>query len=255
MWPDWAPLYGEPDFSQGDRPVMAAIEPAADGSGRHRHGHAALAPGMARDPVCGMSVDPATARHRTEHAGTHYFFCGARCLERFNAAPAQFVGPVPSPAPAMPATGQWTCPMHPQIVRDGPGSCPICGMALEPMMPGDEEGENPELRDMTKRFWVALALSVPLLAMAMGWHSPSPVAVWTELVLATPAVVWGGAPFFQRGYESVKNRSLNMFTLIALGTGVAYLYSLVASLVPGIFPASLRDSMGGIPLYFEAAAV
>ncbi|MFI4947692.1 MAG: heavy metal translocating P-type ATPase [Alphaproteobacteria bacterium] len=234
---------------------MAATEPATDGSGPHGHGHAALSPGMATDPVCGMSVDPVTARHHAEHGGTQYFFCGARCLERFTAAPAQFVGATRPPVPAAPGTGQWTCPMHPQIVRDGPGSCPICGMALEPMMPGGEEGENPELRHMTRRFWVALALSVPLLAMAMLGHSASPLAVWTQLILATPAVVWGGAPFFQRGWESVRNRSLNMFTLIALGTGVAYLYSLVAALAPGIFPASFRDPMGGVPLYFEAAAV
>ena len=200
---------------------MAVTEPASHGSAPHDHG--AAAPGMVKDPVCGMSVDPATARYRAEHAGTQYFFCGARCLERFTAAPAQFVGAAQPAAPAAPGAAQWTCPMHPQIVRDGPGSCPICGMALEPMMPVGEEGKNPELRDMTLRFWMALALSVPLLAMAMLWHSASPIAVWTQLILATPAVLWGGAPFFRRGWESLVNRSLNMFSLIALGTDQAYL--------------------------------
>ncbi|MGC2412199.1 MAG: heavy metal translocating P-type ATPase [Stellaceae bacterium] len=232
---------------------MAAIEPASNGSPPHNHG--AAAPGMARDPVCGMNVDPATARHHAEHAGTQYFFCGPRCLERFNAQPESFVGVAKPTATAAPRGAQWTCPMHPQIVRNGPGSCPVCGMALEPMMPVGEGDENPELRDMTLRFRVALALSAPLLAMAMLWHSSSSVAVWTQLILATPAVLWGGAPFFVRGWESVINRSLNMFTLIALGTGVAYLYSLVAALAPGLFPASFRDPMGGVPLYFEAAAV
>ena len=231
---------------------MPANEPAAHGSARH--GHDAAAPGMATDPVCGMSVDPATARHRAEHAGEQYFFCGPRCLARFTAEPERFLG---GAMPAAPVAGktQWTCPMHPQIVRDQPGSCPICGMALEPMIPGGEDGENPELRDMTLRLWVGAVLSAPLLAIAMLWHSASPIVVWIQLILATPAVVWAGAPFFRRGWESLVNRSLNMFTLIALGTGVAYLYSLVAALVPGIFPASFRSPEGGVPLYFEAAAV
>jgi Cu+-exporting ATPase len=223
---------------------MLAIEPAAD-----------VAPDMATDPVCSMSVDPATARHRAEHRGRQYFFCGPRCLERFTSAPEQFIGDAKPAAPIAAGKTQWTCPMHPQIARDGPGSCPICGMALEPMIPGADDGENPELRDMTLRLWVGVALSVPLLTIAMLWHSPSPVMVWIQLILATPAVVWAGAPFFQRGWESIVNRSLNMFTLIALGTGVAYLYSLVAALFPGIFPASFSDPMGGVPLYFEAAAV
>jgi Cu+-exporting ATPase len=160
--------------------------------------------------------------------------------------------------------GLWTCPMHPQIVRQAPGSCPICGMALEPMTPSAGDAENPELRDMTRRFWAGVALSLPLLAIVMAEHfakpaldaviSP-PLAVWIQLVLATPAVLWGGWPFFRRGWASVVNRRLNMFTLIALGTGVAYFYSLVAALAPGIFPASFRDPDGEVPLYFEAAAV
>ncbi len=235
---------------------MTATEPVSH--------HDAAAPGAVTDPVCGMQVDPATARHRAEHAGKQYFFCGPRCLERFTAEPERFVGGGKPAAPVGAGKTQWTCPMHPQIVREGPGSCPICGMALEPMMPTGEDAENPELRDMTRRFWVAVALSVPLLAIAMIEDVDKPMldailapqlAVWVQLVLGTPAVLWGGAPFFQRGWASLVNRRLNMFTLIALGTGIAYLYSLVAALVPGIFPASFRTPMGGIPLYFEAAAV
>ena len=229
---------------------------------RHEHGHGA--PGKAKDPVCGMTVDPATARYRTRHAGAEYFFCGARCLERFTAEPERFVGPSKPSAPAAPEGALWTCPMHPEIVRDAPGSCPICGMALEPMTPIAGEESNPELADMTRRFWVGVVLSVPLLAMAMAEHfGPhwtraavmSPLGTWVQLILATPAVLWGGAPFFRRGWESLVNRSLNMFTLIALGTGVAYVYSVVAALVPGIFPASFRMPEGGVPVYFEAAAV
>jgi Cu+-exporting ATPase len=234
-------------------------------------------PGTVRDPVCGMSVDPATARHRAEHAGHDYFFCGAGCRDRFIAEPARYLSPGPgpgpghglAPAPAAPASRvgaeiQWTCPMHPQIVRDAPGSCPICGMALEPMTPQAGDAANPELADMTRRFWVALALSAPLLAMAMADDLAQPaldaliaprVAVWVQLILATPAVLWAGAPFFRRGWKSVINRSLNMFNLVALGTGIAYLYSLVAALVPGFFPASFRTPIGEVPLYFEAAAV
>ncbi len=153
--------------------------------------------------------------------------------------------------------------MHPEIVREGPGSCPICGMALEPMTPAAGDESNPELADMTRRFWVGVVLSVPLLVMAMaehvvpGWHQAltSRTAIWVQLALATPVVLWCGAPFFRRGWQSLVNRHLNMFTLIALGTGVAYLYSLVATLLPGIFPASFRGPEGGVPVYFEAAAV
>jgi Cu+-exporting ATPase len=215
-------------------------------------------PQAVRDPVCGMIVDPATARHRAEHADKRYYFCGARCLERFTAEPERFAEA--APPRAMPAAaGRWTCPMHPEIVRDGPGACPICGMALEPMTPAAEGESNPELADMTRRFWVAAALSVPLLALAMGGEFvgflPMTARVWLQLALATPAVLWGGATFFRRGWDSLRNRRLNMFTLIALGTGVAYLYSLVAALFPGRFPASFRMPDGGVPLYFEAASV
>src|SRR5579863_7235042 len=226
--------------------------PVPEAAAHHSH-HDDAAAGAAIDPVCGMRVEPATARYRTDHAGHQYFFCGARCLDRFTAAPEHFIGGAEPAVP--PVAAQWTCPMHPEVVRDGPGSCPICGMALEPMTPTASGEENPELADMTRRFWVGLALSAPLLAVAMLWHSASPAAVWLQLLLATPVVVWAGAPFFRRGWESVINRHLNMFTLIALGTGVAYLYSLVAALLPGVFPASFRAPDGGVPLYFEAAAV
>src|SRR5229473_1576488 len=241
------------------------------------HGHAGARPasaGRVRDPVCGMSVDPATAKHRIEHAGRTYFFCSRGCRDKFAADPAQYLSrgeppaapaqraAVERPAPAAlpePARGEvlWTCPMHPQIIRKEPGACPICGMALEPMTPTGAEAVNPELRDMTRRFWVGVVLSLPLLAIVMAEHfdkpaldaviSP-PLAVWVQLVLGTPAVLWGGWPFFERGWASVVNRRLNMFTLIALGTGVAYFYSLVAAFAPGIFPASFRDHDGQVPL-------
>jgi Cu+-exporting ATPase len=235
---------------------------AAEALSRHHH-HPE--PDTVHDPVCGMTLNPAKARHRAEHAGQSYFFCGAKCREKFTADPARYI--ITSPRPRAPlAAGEvlWTCPMHPQIVRKEPGNCPICGMALEPMTPAGGEAVSPELRDMTRRFWVGVVLSVPLLAIAMAEHfnkaaldaliSPR-LLVWVQLILGTPAVLWGGWPFFERGWASIVSLRLNMFTLIALGTGVAYLYSLVAALVPGIFPASFRDVDGQVPLYFEAAAV
>jgi Cu+-exporting ATPase len=221
-------------------------------------------PVSARDPVCGMTVDPAAAQHHSRHAGHTYHFCSSRCRERFDTDPARYLSPTPSGEAAGPGKVQWTCPMHPQIVRDGPGSCPICGMALEPMTPAAGEAANPELRDMTRRFWIGVALAVPLVAIAMGEHIAKPAldslirpggAVWVQLALATPTVLWCGSPFFRRGWASVVNRRLNMFTLIALGTGIAYGYSLIAALLPGIFPASFRMPDGTVPVYFEPAAV
>jgi P-type Cu+ transporter len=216
------------------------------------------------DPVCGMTVDPAATRHHSRHAGHTYHFCSSRCRERFDADPARYLNPTPSGEAAGPGKVQWTCPMHPQIVRNGPGSCPICGMALEPMSPAAGEAANPELSDMTRRFWIGVALAVPLVAIAMGEHVAKPAldslirpgaALWVQLVLATPAVVWCGGRFFRRGWASVVNRRLNMFSLIALGTGIAYGYSLIAALLPGIFPASFRMPDGTVPVYFEPAAV
>jgi Cu+-exporting ATPase len=229
------------------------------------------------DPVCGMDVTP-DSPHRASHQGVEYFFCSASCREKFHTAPEGYLGDVshegrvPHP-PASPSGRQselkspmskWTCPMHPEIVRDGPGSCPICGMALEPVAPRAEEEENAELTDMTWRFRVSAALTLPVVLIAMGHALPGglleavlsmPGIGWVELLLATPVVLWGGWPFFVRGWQSVVNRSLNMFTLIGLGVGVAYLYSLVAALLPGLFPASFRDHAGEVGVYFEAAAV
>ena len=217
------------------------------------------------DPVCGMRVDPASARHRADHAGRRYVFCGARCKERFVADPAAYSAPPPAvPASPPAAGGPWTCPMHPQIVQDAPGPCPLCGMALEAATPAAGDAANPELAQMTRRFAVGLALAAPLLAMAIAGDIakarldaliPPRIGVWVQLALATPAVLWCGWPFFVRGWQSVTRRRLNMFSLIALGTGVAYGYSLVAALAPGIFPAAFRDSGGAVPVYFEAPSV
>jgi len=215
------------------------------------------------DSVCGMTVDRATAAHFARHEGKGFYFCSAGCKGKFEAEPAKYLGDRPSPEPMKPGT-QYTCPMHPEIVRDKPGSCPICGMALEPMgVPTGDEGPNPELVDFTRRFWVSAVLSLPLLAVTMGpmvglpfrdWIG-EPLAGWIELALATPVVLWAALPFFHRGYESVINRSPNMWTLISLGVGAAFLYSVVATLLPGIFPHSFRAHGGAVPVYFEAAAV
>jgi P-type Cu+ transporter len=274
-----------------------------------------------KDPVCGMAVDPSTAKYKFEQSGTNYYFCCERCREKFKSEPDKFLSrssPINSPGivtlgvagrqsitsgpedetkrnatenyvcpmcpevretrpgscpscgmalePEMPVVTtrvEYTCPMHPEIVRPQPGSCPICGMALEPRTVTAREEENPELRDMTRRFWVGVLLTVPLLGIAMADMLPSmPVQralpngwlPWIELALATPAVLWAGWPFFQRFWTSLINRSPNMFTLIGMGTGVAYLYSLVATLFPRIFPPSLRGMDGYPDVYFEAAA-
>jgi len=221
------------------------------------------------DPVCGMTVDPATAAGSHAHAGQTYYFCSRHCLEKFAADPGRFLTPgsPPTPhahaaAPAATAHGQWTCPMHPEIVRDGPGACPICGMALERRVAtADDADDNPELVDMTRRFWVSLVLTLPLFLLAMGGMVPALRRVvpagaraWLELALASPVVLWGGWPFFVRFRDSLANRSPNMFTLIGLGVAVAYGYSLVAVLAPGIFPAAFRGHDGGVAVYFEPAA-
>ncbi len=213
----------------------------------------------ATDPVCGMKVDPHTAQHRTMHGGHPFYFCSAGCKAKFEADPAKYLdGREPEPAP--PGT-IYTCPMHPQIRQEGPGSCPICGMALEPETVTADTGPNPELADMRRRFWIGLAITVPLFVLEMGGHAgltlPVPHAVmpWLQLALASPVVLWAGAPFFARGWASLKSRNLNMFTLIAMGTGVAYAYSLIGVAAPGIFPPAFRDAHGQVPLYFEAAAV
>src|SRR6516165_4464421 len=292
----------------------------------HVTAHLPAASAKVKDPVCGMDVDPTAAKHHFKHAGKDYYFCCGGCLEKFRVDPERYLSPKPAAglmqlgaaaqAPLVPTataplskenrpaagsdqrtyvcamcpevrqTGfgpcpscgmalepeiphalsktEYTCPMHPEIVRQEPGSCPICGMALEPRTVTAHEEENPELVDMTRRFWVSFALTAPLLALVMADHLAKPAlealiaprrAVWIQLILATPAVLWGGWPFFRRGWASLVNRRLNMFTLIALGTGVAYLYSLVAVLAPGIFAPSFRTPQGEVALYFEAAAV
>ncbi|MCP9229148.1 heavy metal translocating P-type ATPase [Mesorhizobium sp. LMG 17147] len=217
----------------------------------------------ATDPVCGMSVDRATARYFLRHAGQGFYFCSAACQAKFEAEPAKYLGDRPAPQ-AMPKGTQYTCPMHPEIIRDKPGSCPICGMALEPMgVPTGDEGPNPELVDFTRRFWVSAVLSVPLLVIAMApmlgltfqAFIDDRAKVWLELALASPVVLWAAFPFFHRGWDSILNRSPNMWTLISLGVGAAYLYSVVATLFPGLFPHQFRGHDGTVPVYFEAAAV
>jgi Cu+-exporting ATPase len=219
---------------------------------------------IVKDPVCGMTVDPHTTPHRHEHLGRTFYFCSAGCKARFEAAPERYLGGEPAPAPT-PATAIYTCPMHPEVRQVGPGSCPICGMALEPLdVTTGEASPSPELLDMTRRFWAALALSVPVVVLENGMHFLghafnavlSPVLnVWLQLLLATPVVLWAGWPFFVRGWASVRNRSLNMFTLIALGVGVAWLYSLVAVVAPGLFPPGFRSPAGTVAVYLEAASV
>ena len=255
----------------------------------HHHGHDAHPAADLRDPVCGMIVKPDTP-HRLSHNGEDVLFCSAGCKAKFQAAPQNYVKPDVShsccakkepeaahgvchahghnhatPAAASmdaPKGSKWTCPMHPEIVRDGPGSCPICGMALEPMTPTADAGPNPELIDMTHRFWVGAALAAPVLVLEMGRHLfgidqivPAMWNPWLQCFLATPVVLWAGFPFFERGYQSLLTRNLNMFTLIALGTGVAWVYSVVALLGPSLFPPEFRDAHGQVAVYFEAAAV
>jgi Cu+-exporting ATPase len=229
----------------------------------HRHqGHAAAPAGTATDPVCGMSVDPHTAKHTAMHAGRPYYFCNPRCREKFIADPARYLAPEQAKAEPLPEGTIYTCPMHPEIRQIGPGSCPICGMALEPELATAEAGPNPELVDMTRRLWIGLALTLPVFVLEMGGHlvdlhgliDPQ-VSNWVQLALATPVVLWAGRPFFERGWASVRTGNLNMFTLIAMGTGVAWIYSVAATLFPGQFPAEFRSMHGAVSVYFEAAAV
>ena len=228
-------------------------------SEHHHHDHDNAAEGVI-DPVCGMTVDPHTAKHRADYRGHTYYFCSAGCREKFVADPQKYLGA--RQAETVPEGTIYTCPMHPQIRQVGPGSCPICGMALEPEIAGTEVGPNPELVDMTRRFWIGLVLSLPVVALEMGGHLTNlhmllgkNLSNWIQFVLATPVVLWAGWPFFVRGWQSLVTRNLNMFTLIAMGTGVAWLYSVVAVLMPNLFPAAFRDTEGAVAVYFEAAAV
>jgi Cu+-exporting ATPase len=234
----------------------------------------------ATDPVCGMSVDPQSTKHRLAYKGQDHFFCSGRCRERFEAEPETFLQPKP-PAAAVPAGTIYTCPMHPEVKQIGPGACPICGMALEPEQVSLDDVPDPELIDMTRRFWTALTLTLPVFVIEMGGHLglmhllPENWSNWISLALATPVVLWAGAPFFARGWRSLGldpekwfsgfrtrsspdkkiTRNLNMFTLIAMGTGVAWAYSVVATLAPQAFPPAFRDMHGEVAVYFEAAAV
>jgi len=239
----------------------------------HAHGahgqHGAPKPGndpakSAIDPVCGMSVDPHTATLKVDHGGRTYYFCSAGCRTKFIADPLKYLDADQDKAAAAPVPEGtiYTCPMHPEIRQVGPGSCPICGMALEPLMVSAEHGPNPELIDMTRRFWIGLVITLPVLALEMGGHLTNlhmllgkQTSNWLQFLLATPVVLWAGWPFFVRGWQSLVTRNLNMFTLIAMGTGVAWGYSVIATAFPGIFPSAFREMDGSVAVYFEAAAV
>ncbi len=241
-----------------------------------RHAHsgveaAAFDPVVVKDPVCGMTVNPATAKWHNVYEGQDYYFCGQNCLKRFIAEPSSFLHPAAPPRSDIaeaPASGtEYFCPMDPEVVSDHPGDCPKCGMALQPRIltaTDTHHGADPELRDMTRRFWVSAILTVPILLLGMSEILPGmPIhralglrlLIWIEFALATPVVVWGAAPFFARGIRSIANRRLNMFTLIALGVGIGYGVSVVATLFPGIFPRDATGTRGGAPIYYEAAAV
>ncbi|NRG18798.1 heavy metal translocating P-type ATPase [Rhizobiales bacterium] len=242
---------------KGDSTEKSIDSPHDDGRDPGTHAHSVI------DPVCGMKVTPGEDKPSHDHAGHRYFFCSQRCHDKFVETPEKYLGDRPE-TEAMPSGTEYTCPMHPEIIRDEPGSCPICGMALEPMgVPSVDEDPNPELVDFTRRFWVSAACALPLLVLTMGpmvgipfraWLGES-ASVWVELFLATPVVLWAAVPFFERAYHSFLNRSPNMWTLIGLGVGAAYGYSVVATLFPSAFPASFRMESGHVPVYFEAAAV
>ncbi|MGN7870233.1 heavy metal translocating P-type ATPase [Paracoccus sp. 22332] len=233
------------------------------------HSHApATAPSdgahQIKDPVCGMMVDPHATQHKAEHAGRPYYFCSAGCRAKFLAEPERYLDPAAAAAKAEPVPEGtiYTCPMHPEIRQVGPGSCPICGMALEPVLVSLEAEPNLELIDMRRRFWIGLVLTIPVFLLEMGGHLlgldhlvSQRSSNWIQLILATPVVLWAGWPFFQRGWQSLVTRNLNMFTLIAMGTGAAWIYSVVATLAPGIFPDAFRQHDGSVAVYFEAAAV
>ena len=240
-------------------------------SGHHEseHSHApAAAPTdsahQVKDPVCGMMVDPHATQHKAEHAGRPYYFCSAGCRAKFLAEPDRYLDPAAAAAKAEPVPEGtiYTCPMHPEIRQVGPGSCPICGMGLEPVLVSLEAEPNLELIDMRRRFWIGLVLTVPVFILEMGGHFlgldryiDQQTSNWIQLLFATPVVLWAGWPFFQRGWQSLVTRNLNMFTLIAMGTGAAWIYSVVATLAPDIFPDAFRQHDGSVAVYFEAAAV
>ncbi|HLS69251.1 MAG TPA: heavy metal translocating P-type ATPase [Kiloniellales bacterium] len=231
-------------------------------AGKHQHHHhGASGDQEVKDPVCGMTVDPETTPHRTDHKGAIYYFCSAGCLVKFERDPQSWLAGK-QPEVDAPADAIFTCPMHPEIRQVGPGSCPICGMALEPEEVTAEQEPNPELQDMTRRFWIGAALTLPVFILEMGGHLfgiteaiGQQTSNWLQLLFATPVVLGAGWPFFVRGWQSIVSRNLNMFTLIAMGVGVAWLHGVVATFFPGIFPDAFRDGEGAVAVYFEAAAV
>jgi Cu+-exporting ATPase len=236
---------------------------AGSGHGHDHHHHQVASGAGVADPVCGMTVDPAISKHRSDYAGNTYHFCSAGCRTKFEATPEQYLEKSKATQHAeVPEGTIYTCPMHPQIPQVGPGSCPICGMALEPELATLDAPPNAELADMTRRFWVGLALALPVVVLEMGGHLvgghgwvDQNLSNWIQLGFATPVVLWAGWPFFVRGWQSLLTRNLNMFTLIAMGTGVAYVYSLLGTVAPDIFPATFRGHGGAVAVYFEAAAV
>ena len=245
---------------------QTAPSPNAHDHGHTGHHHPAPDDGTHRlnDPVCGMMVDPHTTQHQATHGGQTFYFCSAGCREKFAAEPTRYLSREQAKRTDEPAPEGtlYTCPMHPEVRQTGPGSCPICGMALEPLVATAEAGPSAELVDMTRRFWIGLVLTIPVFFLEMGGHLfgwthaiGQQTSNWLQLVLATPVVLWAGWPFFVRGWQSLVTRRLNMFTLIALGTAAAWIYSMAAALLPGLFPAALRGPDGAIPAYFEAAAV
>ncbi|MCS3727283.1 Cu+-exporting ATPase [Bradyrhizobium betae] len=253
-----------PNSEKTDKNCCGHCQSTASASEHHaHHHHHGGAQGATVDPVCGMEVDPDTARHKAEHGGQSFYFCSDRCRTKFVEDPAKYIrGEMKKTQADVPEGTIYTCPMHPQVRQVGPGNCPICGMALEPELATADAGPNPELVDMTRRFWVGLALSVPVVVLEMGAHLvgahgwiDQSLSNWIQFVLATPVVLWAGWPFFVRGWQSVVTRNLNMFTLIAMGTGVAWVYSVVATVLPAAFPSTFRGHDGAVAVYFEAAAV
>jgi Cu+-exporting ATPase len=249
------------DLTKAENANAGGTASASSCCGHADHEHHAGAKASVRDPVCGMTVDPATSQHRFDYHGETFHFCSAGCRAKFAADPRAYLDNS-KPKAAEPERAIYTCPMHPQIRQIGPGSCPICGMALEPEVASLDAPANPELADMTRRFWVGAALSIPAVVLEMGGHLigghgliDQTLSNWIQLVFATPVVIWAGWPFFVRGWQSLVTRNLNMFTLIAMGTGVAYVYSLIGTVAPDIFPATFRGHGGAVAIYFEAAAV
>jgi Cu+-exporting ATPase len=262
---------GHSTASDASEPVVVDVRAGMrdlDAQQHRHHAHATAdqtveSRNRVRDPVCGMMVDPHTTAHRRPHAEHTYYFCSAGCAAKFSSAPDKYFAPggARRAEPVSPGT-IYTCPMHPQIRQEAPGSCPICGMALEPELATASAAPNPELADMTRRFWVGLVLALPVLTLEMGGHLADlhmrVGQTWSnrlQFLFATPVVLWAGWPFFVRGWQSVVSRNLNMFTLIALGTGVAWLYSVTAMLLPDLFPPAFRGPDGAVAVYFEAAAV